>query len=67
MKRALRLLIAGFLGLAANTAVAVKMPGIALDNAYTNQRVKVKNLSSGKIVEGYARGAGIVEVVLARL
>jgi flagella basal body P-ring formation protein FlgA len=47
--------------------IEVKMAAVALDNAFINQRVKVKNASSGRIIEGYARAPGIVEVVLPGL
>jgi flagellar basal body P-ring formation protein FlgA len=45
----------------------VKMAAVALDNAFLNQRVKVRNSSSGRILEGLARAPGIVEVTLPGL
>jgi flagella basal body P-ring formation protein FlgA len=39
------------------------MAGRALSDALVNQRVKIENLSSGKIVEGIARSAQVVEVI----
>ena len=40
------------------------MEGKALGDALINQRVKVENLSSGKVVEGVARSEQVVEIVL---
>ena len=40
------------------------MAGRALSDALINQRVKVQNLSSGKIVEGIARSEQTVEIIL---
>ncbi len=45
-------------------AISVRMPGRALGDAFVNQRVKVENISSGKIVEGIARSEQVVEIVL---
>jgi flagellar basal body P-ring formation protein FlgA len=45
-------------------AMSIRMQGKALSDALINQRVKVENLSSGKIVEGVARSEQTVEIVL---
>lgn len=42
--------------------ISVRMPGRALSDGLVNQRIKVENLSSGKIVEGVARSAQVVEI-----
>ena len=42
--------------------IAVNAPGEALSEARIGDRLRVKNLSSGKIIEGIARSAGSVEV-----
>lgn len=42
--------------------VEIRGRGTAQHNAVEHSRVKVRNLSSGRIVEGYARGNGIVEI-----
>jgi flagella basal body P-ring formation protein FlgA len=44
--------------------MSVRMAGRALTDGLLNQRVKVENLSSGKIVEGIARSEQMVEVIL---
>lgn len=44
--------------------MSIRMEGKALGDALINQRVKVENLSSGKIVEGVARSEQTVEIVL---
>jgi flagellar basal body P-ring formation protein FlgA len=44
--------------------MSIRMEGKALSDALINQRVKVENLSSGKIVEGVARSEQTVEIVL---
>jgi flagella basal body P-ring formation protein FlgA len=44
--------------------IAVRMAGRALSDGLMNQRVKVQNLSSGKIVEGIARSEQTVEIIL---
>ena len=44
--------------------ISVRMPGRALSDGFVNQRVKVENISSGKIVEGIARSQQVVEIVL---
>ena len=41
----------------------VRMAGRALSDGLVNQRVKVQNLSSGKVVEGVARSAQVVEII----
>jgi flagella basal body P-ring formation protein FlgA len=40
------------------------MQGRALSDGLINQRVKVENLSSGKVVEGIARSQQVVEIIL---
>ena len=40
------------------------MEGKALSDGLVNQRVRVENLSSGKIVEGIARSQQMVEIIL---
>ncbi|WP_162299961.1 flagellar basal body P-ring formation chaperone FlgA [Kineobactrum sediminis] len=47
---------------ASGTGIAVQAPGQALADARMGERVRVKNLSSGKVVEGIVRGPGNVEV-----
>lgn len=42
--------------------VEIRSRGTAEHDAVENARVNVRNLSSGKRVQGYARGSGIVEV-----
>jgi flagella basal body P-ring formation protein FlgA len=44
--------------------ISVRMAGRALTDGLMNQRVRVQNLSSGKIVEGIARSAQVVEIIL---
>lgn len=43
--------------------MSVRMSGRALSDGLINQRVRVQNLSSGKIVEGIARSEQIVEII----
>ncbi len=43
--------------------MSVRMAGRALADAMVNQRVRVQNLSSGKIVEGIARSEQVVEII----
>jgi flagella basal body P-ring formation protein FlgA len=43
--------------------MSVRMAGKALSDGMVNQRVRVENLSSGKIVEGIARSEQIVEII----
>ena len=42
--------------------VAVRMNGRALSDGAVNQRIKVRNESSGKVLEGIARSAQLVQV-----
>jgi flagella basal body P-ring formation protein FlgA len=44
--------------------ISVRMAGRVLSDGLMNQRVRVQNLSSGKIVEGIARSEQIVEIIL---
>jgi flagella basal body P-ring formation protein FlgA len=44
--------------------MSVRMAGRALTDGMVNQRVKVANLSSGKVVEGIARSEQVVEIIL---
>lgn len=41
----------------------VRMAGRVLTDGLVNQRVKVQNLSSGKVVEGIARSEQVVEII----
>jgi len=50
--------------LADTGGVSIRMAGRALGDGLLNQRVKVTNLSSGKIVEGVARSEQVVEIIL---
>ena len=43
--------------------MSVRMSGKALSDGLVNQRVRVENLSSGKIVEGIARSEQVVEII----
>ena len=43
--------------------MSVRMAGKAMGDGLINQRVKVQNLSSGKIVEGIARSEQVVEII----
>ncbi len=43
--------------------MSVRMAGKALSDGLINQRVKVQNVSSGRIVEGIARSEQIVEII----
>jgi flagella basal body P-ring formation protein FlgA len=43
--------------------MSVRMAGKALSDGLVNQRVRVQNLSSGKIVEGIARSEQVVEII----
>jgi len=45
-------------------AMSIRMEGRAMSDALINQRVKVENLSSGKVIEGVARSQQVVEIVL---
>jgi flagellar basal body P-ring formation protein FlgA len=44
--------------------MSIRMAGRALSDGLMNQRVKVQNLSSGRIVEGVARSPQVVEIIL---
>lgn len=44
--------------------ISVRMAGRALSDGLLNQRVRVQNLSSGKVVEGIARSEQVVEIIL---
>jgi flagellar basal body P-ring formation protein FlgA len=46
------------------SGMSVRMAGRALTDGLINQRVRVQNLSSGKIVEGIARSEQVVEIIL---
>jgi flagella basal body P-ring formation protein FlgA len=43
--------------------MSVRMAGRALSDGLLNQRVRVENLSSGRIVEGIARSEQVVEII----
>lgn len=43
--------------------ISVRMAGRALSDGLVNQRIRVENLSSGKIVEGIARSEQVVEII----
>jgi flagella basal body P-ring formation protein FlgA len=43
--------------------INVRMAGRALSDGLVNQRIRVENLSSGKIVEGIARSEQVVEII----
>jgi flagella basal body P-ring formation protein FlgA len=43
--------------------MSVRMAGRALSDGLINQRIRVENLSSGKIVEGIARSEQVVEII----
>jgi flagella basal body P-ring formation protein FlgA len=43
--------------------LSVRMSGRALSDGLINQRIRVENLSSGKVVEGIARSEQVVEIV----
>jgi flagellar basal body P-ring formation protein FlgA len=44
--------------------MSIRMAGRAMTDGMVNQRVKVQNLSSGKVVEGIARSEQVVEIIL---
>jgi flagella basal body P-ring formation protein FlgA len=48
---------------ASNGDISVRMAGRALSDGFVNQRVRVENLSSGRIVEGIARSDQVVEIM----
>jgi flagellar basal body P-ring formation protein FlgA len=50
--------------LADSGGISIRMAGRALSDGLMNQRVRVQNLSSGKIVEGIARSEQVVEIIL---
>ena len=43
--------------------MSVRMAGKVLSDGMVNQRVRVQNLSSGRIVEGIARSEQVVEII----
>ena len=43
--------------------MSVRMAGRALTDGMVNQRVRVQNLSSGRVVEGIARSEQVVEII----
>ena len=47
---------------AKNNGFEISMPGEALENGALKEYIKVRNLSSGKIIRGRITGIGIVEV-----
>lgn len=47
---------------AKNSRLMVKMKGIALSNGKNNDRIKVRNIKSNKIIEGVVSAEGIVTV-----
>ncbi len=49
---------------AANDAVRIRVAGKALMDGALNQRIRVENSSSGRIVEGIVRSAELVEVLV---
>ena len=49
--------------IASNGDISVRMAGRALSDGFVNQRVRVENLSSGRIVEGVARSGQVVEIL----
>ena len=49
--------------IATNGGFSVRMAGRALSDGMINQRVRVENLSSGKVVEGIARSEQVVEII----
>jgi flagella basal body P-ring formation protein FlgA len=50
--------------LARGDGITVRMKGEALANGGRNQRIRVRNLSSGREVEGVVRSADLVEVAM---
>jgi flagellar basal body P-ring formation protein FlgA len=48
--------------LARGDGLNVRMAGRAMSDGYLNQRIKVQNISSGKLVEGIARSEQLVEI-----
>ena len=51
--------------LASNNGIEIRMTGKALADAGLNQRIRVENLNSGRIVEGIVRSREHVEVLIA--
>jgi flagella basal body P-ring formation protein FlgA len=49
--------------IASSGGFSVRMAGRALSDGLINQRVRVQNLSSGKVVEGVARSEQLVEII----
>ncbi|MCO6055391.1 flagellar basal body P-ring formation chaperone FlgA [Pseudomonas sp. MOB-449] len=49
---------------ARNTAINVRMPGEAMTNGARGAQIRVKNLSSGRVVKARVKGPGQVEVDL---
>jgi flagella basal body P-ring formation protein FlgA len=47
---------------ASHSGIEVRAPGVALADASANQRVRVRNLNSLKIVEGVADSEGVVRI-----
>jgi flagellar basal body P-ring formation protein FlgA len=47
---------------AKNSRLMVKMKGIALKNGKSNDRIKVRNINSNKIIEGVVSAEGVVTV-----
>jgi flagella basal body P-ring formation protein FlgA len=45
-------------------AMSIRMAGESLDEAALGQRIRVRNLSSARVVEGIVRSAQVVEVLL---
>ena len=45
-------------------SMSIRMAGEALDEAALGQRIRVRNLSSARVVEGVVRSAQVVEVLL---
>lgn len=46
------------------SALAIRMGGKALENGAIGQRVRVRNRSSGRVVEGVVRGEGLIEIAV---
>lgn len=49
---------------AGDGAINIRMAGIAVSDGRKNQLIQVRNVTSGKIVEGRVRSASVVEVLL---
>lgn len=50
--------------LAGMAGTQIRTVGLALSNARAGQRVQVRNVRSGRVVEGIARQEGVVEILL---